>query len=133
MTNQEKKEIVHTTNAPLPLPSVSQAVKYDHMVYVSGVVPLDIETGKVLYPNEIGKQVEVVLQYISEILEKAGSSMDNILKINAFLHDMNSFHEYDNTYASFFGASPPARCTIGIGKFPLEGVCIEIDCIAFCV
>ncbi|WP_373863269.1 RidA family protein [Brevibacillus centrosporus] len=90
------------------------------------------KTGSVLFPNQMEKQTILVLQYISEILDKAGSSLNNILKVNAFLNDMNDFHKYDTAYASFFGTEPPARCSIGIGQFPLEGVCVEIECIAFC-
>ncbi|MBP1988753.1 RidA family protein [Paenibacillus eucommiae] len=125
-----KKEIIRTDKAPNPSGAYSQAVKLGNMVYVAGTCPFELETGKVLAPGDIGAQTRIVLSYMQEILKAAGSSMDNVVKVTAFVDDLDQFQIYNQAYGEFFQHEPPARSTFEIGKFPV-GMCVEIECIAF--
>ncbi|MFD0960149.1 RidA family protein [Paenibacillus chungangensis] len=125
-----KKEIIQTNKAPKPSGSYSQAVKLGDMVYVAGTCPFDLETGEVLYPGDMERQTSVVLQYMEEILQAAGTSLHNVVKVTSFIDDLNAFQTYNRVYEAFFKEEPPARSTIEVGKFP-PGMCVEIECIAY--
>ncbi|MCU6711284.1 RidA family protein [Paenibacillus sp. J5C_2022] len=125
-----KKEIIQTNKAPKPSGSYSQAVKLGDLVYVAGTCPFDLATGEVLYPGDMKRQTSVVLQYMEEILQAAGTSLHNVVKVTSFIDDLNAFQTYNRVYEAFFKEEPPARSTIEVGKFP-PGMCVEIECIAY--
>lgn len=125
-----KKEIIRTDRAPLPAGAYSQAIKYGDLVYVSGTCPFAISDGSVLHPGDTAAQTRLVLEYITNILQAAGTSMEHVIKVTAFLDDLDRFKEYDRVYSEFFTVDPPARSTVEIGKFP-PGMCVEIECVAF--
>ncbi|MBW7460385.1 RidA family protein [Paenibacillus sepulcri] len=125
-----KKEIIYTNKAPDPAGSYSQAVKYGNMLYVAGTCPFELGSKQVKYPGDMARQTELVLEYMSHILESAGSSLDRVLKVTSFIDDLDRFSEYDKAYSRFFQSEPPVRSTIEIGKFP-PGMCVEIECIAY--
>jgi len=125
-----KKEIIRTERAPQPAGSYSQAVKYGNLVYVAGTCPFELGSKTVKYPGDMAKQTTLVLEYIGNILEDAGSSMDNVLKVTAFIDDLDRFAEYDAAYGPFFKNDPPVRSTVEIGKFP-QGMRVEIECVAY--
>lgn len=114
----------------MPAGKYSQAVVLGNMVYVAGTCPFEIGTGKVLYPGDISQQTRLVLSYMDEILKAAGSSLAHVVKTTAFIDDLDRFKAYDAAYGEFFPQDPPARSTFEIGKFP-EGMCVEIECIAY--
>ena len=126
------KQIIFTPKAPLPSGSYSQAVKYGDTVYVAGTCPFELgePSGRVKYPGQVEEQTRLVLEYISNILEAAGSSINNVLKVTAFLDDLDRLQEYERAYREFFREAPPARSTLEIGKFP-SGMCVEIECVAY--
>ncbi|WP_372630141.1 RidA family protein [Cohnella sp.] len=124
-----KKEMIRTEQAPMPAGSYSQAVKYGNLIYVAGTCPFELGSKTVKYPGDMGKQTTLVLEYIGRILEAAGSSLDQVLKVTAFIDDLDRFAEYDEAYSAFFQVDPPARSTVEIGKFP-PGMRVEIECIA---
>ncbi|MCD9022459.1 Rid family detoxifying hydrolase [Cohnella silvisoli] len=125
-----KKEIIRTDKAPKPSGAYSQAVKLGDMVYVAGTCPFDIATGEVLYPGDMARQTRVVLEYMQEILQAAGTSLDNVVKVTSFIDELNDFAAYNEVYGSFFQVEPPARSTFEIVKFP-PGMRVEIECIAY--
>lgn len=125
-----KKEIIRTNRAPVPAGAYSQAVKYGDLVYVAGTCPFSTEDSSVLYPGDVAAQTKLVLEYISNILQEAGSSLEHVLKVTAFLDDLDRFAEYNRVYAEFFPSEPPVRSTIEVGKFP-PGMCVEIECTAY--
>jgi 2-iminobutanoate/2-iminopropanoate deaminase len=125
-----QKEIIQTNKAPAPSGSYSQAIKLGNMVYVAGTCPFQLGSGKVLSPDQIGEQTRIVLEYMSLILQEAGTSLENVVKTTAFIDNLDKFKEYDAAYREFFNHAPPARSTIEIGKFP-RGMCVEIECVAF--
>ena len=125
-----KKEIIRTDKAPKPSGAYSQAVKLGEMVYVAGTCPFDLATGEVLYPGDMARQTRVVLDYMQEILEAAGTSLEHVVKVTAFIDELNDFPAYNSVYGTFFHDEPPARSTVEIVKFP-PGMRVEIECIAY--
>lgn len=125
-----KKEIIRTDKAPQPSGAYSQAVKLGEMVYVAGTCPFDLATGEVLYPGDMERQTHAVLGYMQEILRAAGSSLANVVKVTAFIDNLDDFSAYNRAYAAYFPEEPPARSTVEIVKFPV-GMRVEIECVAY--
>jgi 2-iminobutanoate/2-iminopropanoate deaminase len=126
-----KKEVFTTGNAPMPGGTYSQAIRYGDLLFLSGVVPADkdAETFTILHRGDLEKQTRLVLDHIRAIVEDAGSSLDNILKMTVFIDELNDFFVFDSIYKEYFAGNPPARSTVEVSKF-LWGMRIEIECIA---
>ncbi|HUS05578.1 MAG TPA: RidA family protein [Bryobacteraceae bacterium] len=122
------KQIVTTKNAPSAIGPYSQAVVHNGIVYLSGQIPLNPESGK-LVEGDIAAQTERVLQNLKAVLEAAGSSMDNVLKTTVFLKDMASFPAMNEVYGRHFAVNPPARSTVEAARLPRD-VQVEIEAIA---
>ncbi|BBI33899.1 RidA family protein [Cohnella abietis] len=125
-----RKVMIYTDKAPKPSGAYSQAVKLGEMVYLAGTCPFDTVTGEVLFPGDMEQQTRIVLEYMGEILQAAGTSLEHVVKVTSFIDDLNEFEAYNRTYRKFFQEEPPARSTIEIGKFP-TGMRVEIECIAY--
>ena len=106
----------------------SHAAEIDGLVFVSGQIPLDSATGK-LVEGSIGDQVRQSFKNLKEMLRVAGLSEKNVIKVNVFLADMADFKEMNDVYAEQFSAPYPARSTIGVAALPL-GARVEIELIA---
>jgi 2-iminobutanoate/2-iminopropanoate deaminase len=98
------------------------------MLFISGQVPLDPATGKIV-EGGIQEQTEQVLKNIGAILKAAGFTYENVLKTTCLLNDMDNFTAMNEVYSKFFPDNPPARAAYGVVKLPL-GVMIEIEAIA---
>jgi 2-iminobutanoate/2-iminopropanoate deaminase len=101
------KERVQTDNAPKAIGPYSQAIKANGMLFASGQVPIDPATGDII-EGTIAEQTERVFQNLKAVLEAAGTSLDKVVKTTVFLADLSDFVEMNETYASFFGDTPPA-------------------------
>jgi len=123
------KEIIFTENAPKPIGPYSQAVKVGNFLFISGQIPITPETGE-LIPGDIKAQTRQVLENIKAIVEAAGGSLNNIVKVNVYLKDMNDFQAMNEVYAEYFGESKPARAAVEVARLPKD-VRIEIEAIAF--
>jgi 2-iminobutanoate/2-iminopropanoate deaminase len=123
MSNIEAINIWGKANLPL-----SDAVRAGDYVFVSGQVPVDPETGKII-GQSVGEQTEVVLKRIAEILESAGSSLNNIIKTTVFMTDIGQFNEMNATYREFFPNMLPARSCVEI-QLAID-VTLEIEAIAY--
>ena len=120
---------VRTDAAPAPVGPYSQAVALDKLIFVSGQIPLDPATGK-LVEGEIEVQAERVLENLAAVLAAAGSSLDRVVRTTVYLVDLTLFPRVNAVYARHFtGAPAPARSTIQAAALPL-GAAIEIDAIA---
>jgi len=122
------KEIISTDKAPAPVGPYSPVVAFDRLVFISGQGPLDPET-KQLVSGTIQEETRQTLENIKNILEDVGSSMENVLKVTAYLGDMDNFFTFNEVYAEFFPSAPPARTCIQAGRLPFD-IKVEIDVIA---
>lgn len=122
------KEIIRTDKAPKPIGPYNQAVKANGFIFVSGQIPLDLNTGE-LVVGDIKKATRIVLSHIQNILEEAGSSMEKVLKVNVYLSDMNNFSAMNEVYAEFFTKDHPARAAVEVARLPKD-VEVEIECVA---
>ena len=119
---------VVTDKAPKPIGPFSQAVADGDLIFVSGQVAINAQTGK----KELGdvrSETKRTFENLRAILHAAGSSMDHVLKCNVYLRDINDFSAMNEVYETFFAPPFPARTTIQAGALP-GGVAIEIECIA---
>ena len=119
---------ISTTRAPAAVGPYSQAVVDGDRVYLSGQIPLDPSTGK-LVAGDIVAQTRQVLDNIRAVLEAAGSRLDLVSKSTVFVTDLRDFALINQTYATYFPASPPARSTVQVAALPL-GAAIEIEVVA---
>jgi len=124
-----KKEIIKTKNAPAPTGAYSQAVKAGSFVFTAGMGPIDPKSGDVVAPGDIAIQTKQTLKNLETVLKKAGTSLENIVKITVFIHDIRQWGKFNEAYRLYFKKDPPARTTVEVGHFPQE-ICVEIDAIA---
>lgn len=120
-------EFLHTDNAPAAIGPYSQAVKLNGLLYTSGQIALKVN-GEMVH-NDIKEQTRQIFTNIKAILEDNGSSMDEIIKINIFLTDMNDFGVVNVIMAEEFGNHKPVRSTIQVAGLPKNAM-IEMDVIA---
>ncbi|MDK2909168.1 MAG: 2-iminobutanoate/2-iminopropanoate deaminase [Bacteroidales bacterium] len=122
------KKIISTENAPKAIGPYSQANEANGFIFISGQVPIDPATGK-LVEGGIREQTERVLKNIGAILEAAGLGFEHVVKCTCLLSDMDNFAAMNEVYARYFTQNQPARAAYGVVKLPL-GALIEIECIA---
>jgi 2-iminobutanoate/2-iminopropanoate deaminase len=115
---------------PTPKNPYSPAVKAGGFIFVSGQIPMDPDTMEMSY-GDIQHETRVTLNNIKRILEGAGSSLEQVVKVNVYLADERDFARMNETYIEFFGKDRPARTTVGC-RFANPTMKIEIDCIAYC-
>ena len=124
------KQIINPAGGPGAVGPYSPAIKSNGLVFVSGQIPLDPASGE-LVGGDIQAQVRRVLENIGLLLQEAGSSFQEVLKVSVFLANLDNFDAMNQVYAEYFGDSRPARSTIEASKLP-KGVEVEIDVIAAC-
>ncbi len=122
------KKIISTQKAPAAIGPYSQAVVVDNMVYTSGVVPIDPETGNVV-EGDIKVQATRVFDSMKALLEAAGSGCDEVVKTTVFIKDMNDFAALNEIYATYFTGDFPARSCVEVARLPKD-VLIEMEAIA---
>lgn len=126
-----KKEIVFTEKGPkfkeLNLP-FSQATAFGDLVFVSGQVSFDPQKEQ-LVKGGFEEQVRLTLNNLKVILEGAGSSLEDVLKVTVFLTDMSNFGKLNEIYRSYFNGNFPARSCVQVAALA-EGLLVEIECIA---
>jgi 2-iminobutanoate/2-iminopropanoate deaminase len=122
------KKIIHTAEAPAAVGPYSQAVEINGTLYISGQIPIDPHTGKIV-EGGIKEQTEQVFKNISAILEKAGYSPEDVVKSTCLLSDMANFKAMNEVYATFYTSQQPARAAFAVKELPL-GAFIEIETIA---
>ncbi len=120
-------EFLNTNNAPQAIGPYSQAVKVNGMLYTSGQIALTVK-GEMI-ENDIKKQTRQIFTNIKAILEDNLSAMDNVIKINIFLTDMNDFGVVNVIMAEVFGDHKPVRSTVAVKTLPKNAM-IEMDVIA---
>lgn len=121
-----KKQIA-TSKAPAAIGPYSQAIDCGNMVFISGQIPVNPETGEI--PEGIKAQTEQSIANIQAILSEAGLTMDNVVKTTVFLADMSLFVPMNEVYAEKFTAPFPARSAVAVRELPKQ-VLVEIETIA---
>jgi len=122
------KKAISTPQAPAAIGPYSQAIRAGNLLFVSGQIPLDPDTGQVV-EGDAAVQTGRVLQNLSAILQAAGSSLNRVLKATVYLKDLTDFAPMNDVYAHFFAEAPPARATVEVARLP-RNVLVEIDLIA---
>jgi 2-iminobutanoate/2-iminopropanoate deaminase len=123
------KTVISTSDAPSAIGPYSQAIRVGDLLFVSGQIPIDPSTGKLIEQTDIKAQTHRVLQNLSAILRAAGGSTDNVVRTTVFLRNMSDFADMNSVYAEYFRTAPPARSTVEAARLPRD-VAVEIDCIA---
>lgn len=121
------KTIISTTKAPGAIGPYSQAVEIGGMVYTSGQLGLNPETGQ--FGEGVAEQTRYSLNNVKAILEAAGAGMEQVVKTTVFLKDMNDFAAVNEVYAGFFSEPYPARSAVEVARLPKDGL-VEIEVIA---
>ena len=111
-----------------PVGPFSHAVRGGEAIYLSGQVGHDPATGR-LVEGGVAAQAEQALRNLSAVLEAAGRTLDDVVRVGVYLADMGDFAAMNEVYARAFEAPYPARTTIGVAALPL-GAAVEMDCIA---
>ena len=126
-----EKSVISTKNAPAAIGPYSQAIKAGNLVFISGQIPIIPATGEILR-GDIKLQTKQVLENLKNILDAAGSCIDNVVKTTVFMKDLNDYTAINDVYKEFFTDKPPARAAVQAARLP-RGVGVEIEAIAFSV
>jgi len=117
-----------TANGAISVGPYSHAIDSDGLVYFSGQTPIDPKTGSLISDN-IKDQTKQSFANLFNVLNSAGLTSDDVIKVNVYLTDMKNFNEMNEIYASQFNTPYPARTTIGVKELPLNAL-VEIEMIA---
>ncbi len=120
-----KRKIISTDKAPAALGPYSQAIATDNTIYISGQLPINPATGKMV-EGSIAEKTTQILKNAEIIAKAANATLDNVVKTTIFLTNLEDFTEMNQAYAEQFGQSLPARSTVQVAALPL-GSNIEID------
>ena len=124
------RKIVSTTAAPAAIGPYSQGNVFGNLIFTSGQIPLNPETGEIV-GTTIEEQTVQVFKNIQAILEESGSSFDKILKTTVFIKDMNDFAKMNGIYANYFSEGAyPSRSAVEVARLPKD-VLVEIETIAY--
>ncbi len=127
MPDKENLTSIATPAAPAAIGPYSQAVVAGNLLFVSGQIPLEPESGE-LVGGDIENQTRRVLDNLKAIIQAAGADMDRVVKTTIFLADMNDFTAVNGVYAEYFKATLPARATVQVAGLP-KGVPVEIEAV----
>lgn len=121
------RKVLHTDKAPAAIGPYSQGIQAGNLVFTSGQLPLNPETGEL--EGDIRKATQQSLENVKNILESAGTSFEKVVKVVIFLRDMNDFAAMNEVYGTYFPTNPPARSAVQVARLPKDAI-IEIEAIA---
>ena len=121
------KKVISTTNAPAAIGPYSQAIEANGFVFASGQIPVNPETGEI--PEGIEAQAEQVMKNVKNLLEAAGTSVDQVVKTGVFIKNMDDFATINGIYAKYFAKDCPARSCVKVARLPKD-VLLEMEAIA---
>ena len=124
-----KKIQISTSNAPSAIGAYSQAIRAGNFVFISGQIPLDPKTMQVVN-GDINDHITQVLSNIRAIAEESGSTMNEIVKINVYLKDLEHFQNVNEAMESYFEKPYPSRAAVEVSRLPKD-VSIEMDAILY--
>ena len=125
---REKKTIISTPKAPAAIGPYSQAIRSNGLLFISGQIPIDPESGE-LIKGDAGEQAERVLKNLQAILEAAGMGLEDVVKTTLYLKSLGNFEKVNSIYERYFPNNPPARSTVEVSRLPKDAE-IEIEAVA---
>ncbi|MGO9322356.1 MAG: Rid family detoxifying hydrolase [Solirubrobacteraceae bacterium] len=121
------RETVDASGAPPAIGPYSHAVAAGELLFCSGQIPLDPETGEIVGATA-AEQARRCLENLRAVCEAAGTALERALRLTIYMTDLAAFAEVNEVYGSFFAEDPPARVTVGVAQLP-RGAYVEIDAI----
>ena len=121
------KQVMQTTKGPGTIGPYSQGIDIGHMIFFSGQIPLNPETGEM--PEGIEAQAKQALENVKGLLESQGLDFSHVVKTTVFLDNMDDFNTVNSIYAQYFVEPYPARSAVEVGRLP-KGALIEVEIIA---
>lgn len=121
-------ESINTKKAPAAVGPYVQGMVHDGLIFTSGQLPINPENGELV--SDIEAAAKQSLINVLEIVKEAGGKLENIIKVNIYVKDMNDFGKVNKVYEEFFGNHKPARSCVEVARLPKDGV-IEIEAIAY--
>ena len=122
------KKVINSSKAPVAVGPYSQAIECNGMLFISGQIPINPETGKIV-EGGIKEQTIQVMDNIRAILDEAGYSFKDVIKSTCLLSDMANFQAMNEVYVTYYPNNPPARAAFAVKTLPLN-VMVEIESIA---
>lgn len=123
-----EKESISTNKAPAAIGPYSQAIKTGNMIFTSGQLGINPETGEFVDDN-IQEETRQSLKNLMAIMEEAGGTFEDIVKVTIFIKDMENFSKINEVYEEYFSTHKPARSCVEISRLPKNGN-VEIEAIA---
>lgn len=121
------RKIVHTDKAPAAIGTYSQAVKHGNLVFLSGQIPLDPDTMEIVR-GDFEARARRVFDNLRAVVEAAGGTMDQVLKLNIYLTDLANFATVNTVMADYFAEPYPARAAVGVASLP-KGADVEAEAV----
>lgn len=121
-------ESINTKKAPAAVGPYVQGMVHNGLIFTSGQLPINPENGELV--SDIEAAAKQSLTNVLEIVKEAGGKLENIIKVNIYVKDMNDFGKVNKVYEEFFGNHKPARSCVEVARLPKDGV-IEIEAIAY--
>ncbi len=122
-----ERETIDAPAAPPAIGPYSHAVRAGELLFCSGQIPLDPQSGEIVGANA-AEQAQRCLENLRAVCEAAGTTLARALRLTIYMTDLTAFAEVNEVYGSFFAADPPARVTVGVAQLP-RGAYVEIDAI----
>lgn len=122
------KKVISTKKAPAAIGPYSQAVQVGNLVYTSGQIPVDSETGMIV-EGGVKEQTRQSLTNVKAILQEIGLTMSDVVKTTVFMADMGDFADMNSVYSEFFTEPYPARSAVAVKTLP-KGALVEIEVVA---
>lgn len=122
------KTAIQTDAAPAAIGTYSQAIRSGKLIFVSGQIPLDPETGELVGADDVGQQIRQVFDNLRTVAEGAGVSLEHAVKITVYLTDLAHFTSVNEIMSEYFAPPYPARAALGVASLP-RGATVEADAI----
>lgn len=123
------KEVIVSEKAPKPVGPYSQAVKAGNFLFISGQLPINPATGEIIRGN-FEEAVKIVLENVKSIVEEAGGTMDDIVKVTVYMKDLSLFSKFNEIYSQYFRDKYPARVVVEVSRIPKDAD-LEVEAIAY--
>lgn len=123
------RRVVFTEKAPRPVGPYSQAVMVDGWLFIAGQIPLDPATEKMV-EGSFEDKARRVLENIKAIVEAAGGSLRDVVKVTVYLRDISLFERFNKVYSEYFSEEPPARVVVEVSNLPKNAE-VEVEAVAY--